>query len=271
MGIQWEDGARMDRTSKLWRGFTLIELLVVIAIIAILMAILMPSLTRAREQGKRMVCMNNTKTLALGWMIYCEEHAGNMPKGDANDTTGWILNLGANKPVEAPRETQLEAIRRGQLFKYVPDLKVYRCPVAKKHEMRTYSCTHAMNGARRADGRSFDGGPLLRNMYKIKQPAMRFVFIDDFGEDWDAAWAVCWSRPSWWNPVPARHGAGTTLAMADGHSEWWAWKDQRTIELMEKWDWDRLGDNLQIQQQGNPDLMLIQKAAWGELGYTYQP
>ena len=123
-----------------------------------------------------------------------------------------------------------------------------------------------MNGSQDAGGRSFDGGPVLKNMYKIKQPATRFVFIDDFGEDWDAAWAVCWSRPSWWNPVPARHGAGTTLAMADGHSEWWAWKDQRTIELMEKWDWDRLGDNLQIQQQGNPDLMLIQKAAWGESG-----
>ena len=141
----------MDRTSKLWRGFTLIELLVVIAIIAILMAILMPSLTRAREQGKRMVCMNNTKTLALGWMMYCEEHAGNMPKGNVDDKIGWILNLGANKPVEAPRETQLEAIRRGQLFKYVPDLKVYRCPVAKKQRdanVQLYALYERVTGCR---------------------------------------------------------------------------------------------------------------------------
>ena len=121
----------------------------------------------------------------------------------------------------------------------------------------------------RADGRSFDGGPLLRNMYKIKQPTSRLVFIDDFGEDWDAAWAVCWSRPAWWNPIPARHGAGTTVAFADGHSEWWAWKDQRTVELMAKWDWASRGDNLNVEQRGNPDLMQVQKAVWGELGYTY--
>jgi len=78
----------MNGRSGFQRGFTLIELLVVIAIIAILMAILMPALSRAREQGKRMVCMNNTKTLALGWTMYCEEPAGNMPKGNVDDKTG---------------------------------------------------------------------------------------------------------------------------------------------------------------------------------------
>ena len=51
------------------RAFTLIELLVVIAIIAVLMAVLMPALQRAREQGKRAVCLNNTKTLALAWIF----------------------------------------------------------------------------------------------------------------------------------------------------------------------------------------------------------
>lgn len=44
-------------------GFTLIELLVVIAIIAVLMAVLLPSLNRAREAGKRAACLNNTRSL----------------------------------------------------------------------------------------------------------------------------------------------------------------------------------------------------------------
>ncbi len=61
-------------------GFTLIELLVVIAIIAILMAMLLPALNRAKEQGKRAVCLNNAKTLALGWMLYCDDYDGNMPR-----------------------------------------------------------------------------------------------------------------------------------------------------------------------------------------------
>ncbi len=261
----------MNGRSRIWRGFTLIELLVVIAIIAILMAILMPALTRAREQGKRAVCLNNTKTLVLGWMMYCEEHAGNMPHAQATPTNGWVRNPFGSRPVDEPREAQLKAIADGQLFRFVRNAKVYRCPVAKAQEMRTYSCTHSMNGVIGADGRSFDGGPVLTNLHKVRQAASRLVFLDDFGEDWDAAWAVCWSRPAWWNPIPARHGAGTSLSFADGHAEWWAWKDQRTIELMEKWDWDSRGDNLNLVQQGNPDLMLIQKAVWGDLGYTYQP
>ena len=244
------------------RAFTLIELLVVIAIIAILMGILMPALQRARELGKRAVCLNNSKTLVLAWMMYCDEYDGKMPRADATANDGWVLNLSGTKPVDAPRETQLEAIKDGQLFTYVGSVKSYRCPVGKSHEMRTYSCSHAMNGG------SFDGGPVLKNMYRIKHPALRIVFLDDFGEDWDAAWAVPWSQPTWWNPIPSRHGAGTVVGFADGHSEWWAWKDPRTVELMAKWEWGLRGDNLGISQDGNPDLVRVQRAIWGnKLGY----
>ncbi|GAJ23796.1 unnamed protein product, partial [marine sediment metagenome] len=52
------------------RGFTLVELLVVIAIIALLMAILMPALNRAKEQGKRAVCLSNLRQLTLAWIMY---------------------------------------------------------------------------------------------------------------------------------------------------------------------------------------------------------
>ena len=48
-----------------------------------------------------------------------------------------------------------------------------------------------------------------------------------------------------------------------------AWKDGRTIELMQTWDWGAIGDNLGIVQYGNPDLFRVQKAVWGELGYTF--
>lgn len=52
------------------KGFTLIELLVVIAIIALLIAVLLPVLRSAREQGHRVVCLSNLKQLTLAWLAY---------------------------------------------------------------------------------------------------------------------------------------------------------------------------------------------------------
>ncbi len=66
----------MKRTEK---GFTLIELLVVIAIIALLMAILLPSLNRAREQTKRTVCGNQVRQQGMSLLMYAQENEGKMP------------------------------------------------------------------------------------------------------------------------------------------------------------------------------------------------
>ena len=86
--------AAADNSFKRERGggraaFTLIELLVVIAIIAVLMAILMPALDRAREQGRRAVCLNHLKTLTLGWTMYADENDDRIVNGEAYwDPTG---------------------------------------------------------------------------------------------------------------------------------------------------------------------------------------
>ena len=66
-------------------GFTLVELLVVIAIIALLMAILMPALTKAREQGKRIVCLNNLRQLTLAWMNYATANNDKLVNGGPGD------------------------------------------------------------------------------------------------------------------------------------------------------------------------------------------
>ncbi len=61
------------------KGFTLIELLVVIAIIALLLSIVLPSLGKAKEYAKRLVCANNTKQLALGVRLYTEQNDDELP------------------------------------------------------------------------------------------------------------------------------------------------------------------------------------------------
>jgi prepilin-type N-terminal cleavage/methylation domain-containing protein/prepilin-type processing-associated H-X9-DG protein len=243
------------------RAFTLIELLVVIAIIALLMAILIPALNRAREQGKRAACVHNLRGLVLAWLMYAEDYDGRLVRANAGDA-GWVRLLGTT-PLQNTVEEQLDAIRTGLLYEYTRMTDVYRCPVSERDEMRTYSAVHAMNGAK------FTGsGDVYKRLSDIRRPGERLVFLDDYGEDWDACWAVWYTESSWWNPIPMRHRKGTTLAFADGHSECWGWTDQRTIDFgKEAWAVSESGTGVEKHQPDNEDLMKLQRAAWGNLGY----
>ncbi|MEN6386250.1 MAG: type II secretion system protein [Phycisphaerales bacterium] len=83
--------------TKRRNGFTLVELLVVISIIAILLAVLMPALSKARNQGKMVICKSNLKQFGLCYALYVEQNNGYFENGvnyDVNkDSTMWIDTL----------------------------------------------------------------------------------------------------------------------------------------------------------------------------------
>ena len=233
-------------------GFTLIELLVVIAIIAILMAILMPTLNRAREQGKQ---------LGLAWVLYADDNGGKIVNSDVSYTGNPPVNTWWVHWPDDGHESTIEeweiAIRKGQLWPYTKSIKLYKCPNAAKQRRLTYTIVDSMNGYCGWD--EYTPELKIRNINQIRRPVERMVFL---GEDpvSPGTWGVLYSEEGWWDPPPKLHSNGTTFGFADGHSEYWKWADPRTP----KTEWTGSA----VIQPGNTDLHRVQKAVWGKLGYV---
>ena len=250
-------------------GFTLIELLVVIAIIAILAAMLLPALSRAKNRAQTTSCLNNLKQLGIAWHMYAHDNKDALAPNNSVSAAPPIPPLlqGASWALADPTEVNVQS---GLLFQYNQSLGIYHCPAdrstlprTKKRvpgalRARSYNMSLSVNGYPCFDPFICTHVTMFTKLTEIQNPNTDkcLVFIDEnentlgdsqFGMPTQFFPGIP-ATPDWWWDGPAdRHDQGGNLSFADGHAEHWKWRAPlkfvsfaRPYTPEEKPDWLRI-------------------------------
>ena len=256
-------------------GFTLIELLVVIAIIAILAALLLPALNRAKSKAWRIQCVNNQRQLSIAWHAYTDDNQGRFPS-NGYGTTGklWVVGREHIEPEAYTNVSYLLDPQYALFADYVRTRGVYKCPADRttinlggvdQPRLRNY----ALNAYFAWDSPTTDeySSPGYWTFFKNSEcapfdPSRLYTFVDTSPENICFAGFVLYiGNSGWfWHRPSIEHDNSGTIAFADGHVDTHRWRDPDTLKYARDGG-NGDGFHFCFVNANNPDLRWLQDHA----------